>query len=369
MEKIKKILVVFGTRPEAIKMCPLTNLLKKEKCFKVVVCVTGQHKEMLKQVLDIFSIIPDYDLDIMKNNQSLCDISKNILDGFGNVLKNEMPDLVLVHGDTSTAFAASLCCYYNQINVGHVEAGLRTFDIYSPFPEEFNRRAISIISSFNFAPTQVAMNNLLKENVNKSNIYITGNTVFDALELTSMMPNNNEELYKWLGNDRLLLLTAHRRENIGPDMENMFKAINEIVVHNKNIRVIFPLHLNPAVRNLARKHLIHERIKLIEPLNVVDFHDLMRHSYIILTDSGGIQEEACALRKPVLVMRNTTERPEGITANVLKLVGTKKEDIVEFTNKLINDSSLYRSMANGSMPFGMPGASKRIIEIIKNNLK
>lgn len=365
----KKILVVFGTRPEAIKMCPLTNLLKKEKHLKVVVCVTGQHKEMLKQVLEIFNIVPDYDLEIMKKSQSLCDISKNILDSFEPVLLKESPDLVLVHGDTSTAFVASLCCYYNHVSIGHVEAGLRTFNIYSPFPEEFNRHAISIISSLNFAPTDVAMNNLLKENVNRSLIYVTGNTVFDALEYTSMMPSNNKELYKWLGNDRLILLTAHRRENIGLDMENMFEAIKEIVLSNKNVKVIYPVHLNPAVRNLAMKHLLHERIKLVEPLNVVDFHDLMRHSYVILTDSGGIQEEACALRKPVLVMRNTTERPEGITANVLKLIGTKKEDIVDFANKLINDRSVYKSMANGSMPFGLPGASNKIIEIIKSYLR
>ena len=367
--KKKKILVVFGTRPEAIKMCPLVNLLKKERGLETIVCVSGQHKEMLKQVLDVFKIVPEYDMKIMSSKQTLSDITKNILDSFDVILKKENPDLVLVHGDTSTAFAATLCCYYNQIEVGHVEAGLRTQNIYSPFPEEFNRHAISIISNLNFAPTDLAKSNLLKENVRESSIFVTGNTVFDALDYTDGLSTNNNDLYSWIGGDKLILVTAHRRENIGKEMENMFAAIKEIVTINNDVKVVYPVHLNPVVRELANKHLQHDRIKLIDPLNVVDFHDLMRHSYIILTDSGGIQEEACALKKPVLVMRNTTERPEGLTANVLKLVGTDKKEIIKSANLLINDKDEYNLMANGSMPFGRFGASKRIVDIIKSNLK
>lgn len=364
---MKKVLIVFGTRPEAIKMCPLVLELKKRKCVQVFVCVTGQHKEMLRQVLDVFDIEPDFNLDIMQKNQTLTDISANILIQFNVVLDKVNPDLVLVHGDTSTAFVCALSSFYKKIPVGHVEAGLRTYDIYSPYPEEFNRRAISIISSLNFAPTSKAKNNLIREGVNPETIHITGNTVFDSFDYTLNCSNTPvlNEINNWVSDSKLILVTAHRRENIGEDMVNMFKAILKIVENNKDVKVVYPVHLNPVVRELANKYLNHERIKLIEPLTVVNFHNLMKKSYLILTDSGGIQEEASGLRIPVLVMRNTTERPEGVETNVIKLVGTSIETIYQETIILLDNPNAYKAMANGSMPFGDRGASKRIADIIE----
>lgn len=359
-----KVMSVFGTRPEAIKMCPLVKELEKNENIDSVVCVTGQHREMLDSVLETFNVIPDYDLTIMKKNQDLFDVTSNILLSIRDVLKKEMPDIVLVHGDTSTTFATALSCFYLQIPIGHVEAGLRTYNMYSPFPEEFNRQAVTLVSSLNFAPTQLAQDRLLKEGVAADTIYITGNTAIDALQSTVRDSYKNEHL-TWVGDDKLVLITAHRRENLGRPMENMFKAILRIVNEHPDVKVVYPIHMNPVVRETADRILgNNDRIRLIEPLDVVGFHNFMNASHLILTDSGGIQEEAPSLGKPVLVMRDTTERPEGIEAGTLKLVGTEEKDIYFWFNELLTDEALYNSMAHASNPYGDGTASKQIVDAI-----
>ena len=365
---MKKIMLVFGTRPEAIKMCPLVNELKNRIGIKTVVCVTGQHRQMLDQVLDIFNVVPDYDLSIMKDKQTLFDITTNVLNGIKGVLEKEKPDVVLVHGDTSTTFVTALACYYMQIPVGHVEAGLRTYNIYSPYPEEFNREAVGIISQFNFAPTDTAKQNLLREGKKPETIYVTGNTVIDALKTTVRDDYYHPEI-EWAKSSRLILLTAHRRENLGEPMHRMFRAIKRIVDETPDIKVIYPIHLNPIVRKAADEELGNDdRIHLIEPLDVLDFHNFMARCHIILTDSGGIQEEAPSLGKPVLVMRDTTERPEGIQAGTLKLVGTDEEVIYTEFKKLLNDEEEYKRMSNATNPYGDGFACRRIAEILIEHL-
>lgn len=361
---MKKIMVVFGTRPEAIKMCPLVNELKKHKESKTFVCVTGQHHQMLNQVLKIFDIKPDYDLSIMKNKQTLFDITTNILNKIKVVLSEVKPDIVLVHGDTSTTFATALACFYLQIPVGHIEAGLRTYDIHSPFPEEFNRQAVSIIAKYNFAPTDMSKQNLIKEGKKESSIFVTGNTAIDALKTTIQKDYYHPEL-EWAKGSKLIMLTAHRRENLGLPMQHMFKAIRRIIEEHEDIKVIYPIHMNPIVREAARKELGDcERIHIIEPLEVLDFHNFLARSYMILTDSGGIQEEAPSLGKPVLVMRDTTERPEGIKAGTLKLVGTDEETIYNTFKSLIEDKEEYNKMSQASNPYGDGHACEKIYEIL-----
>jgi UDP-N-acetylglucosamine 2-epimerase (non-hydrolysing) len=365
---MKKVMLVFGTRPEAIKMCPLVNELKKRKYFKTIVCVSGQHRQMLDQVLETFHIIPDYDLSIMKDKQTLFDVTINILGGIKEILEKVMPDIVLVHGDTSTTFVTSLACFYHQIPVGHIEAGLRTYNLYSPYPEEFNRQAVSIISQYNFAPTEMAKNNLIKEGKNPATIFVTGNTAIDALKTTIRKDYHNEHL-EWANDSRLIILTAHRRENLGVPMENMFKAINRIVSEHKDVKVIYPIHMNPIVREIANRVFgINNRIRIIEPLEVLDFHNFLSRCYLILTDSGGIQEEAPSLGKPVLVMRDTTERPEGIAAGTLKLVGTNEEIIYGAFKLLLENKKEYERMSKANNPYGDGFASVRISDILENNL-
>ena len=366
---MKKVMLVFGTRPEAIKMCPLAKELKTRKKIQTIICVTGQHRQMLDQVLDAFNIIPDYDLSIMKDRQTLFDVTTNILNRIKEVLEKEKPDIVLVHGDTSTTFVTSLACFYLQIPVGHVEAGLRTYDIYSPFPEEFNRQAVSIISKFNFAPTELSKKNLLREGKKEETIYVTGNTAIDALK-TTVKEKYQHPILEWARGSRLITLTAHRRENLGEPLKHMFKAIKRIVDEFEDIKVIYPIHMNPVVRETAQEILgDNERIKIIEPLEVIDFHNFLARSYLILTDSGGIQEEAPSLGKPVLVMRDTTERPEGIKAGTLKLVGTKEETIYNEFKKLLTNENEYKKMSTASNPYGDGFACKRIADILENNLK
>ena len=361
---MKKVMLVFGTRPEAIKMCPLVNELKKNGNFDVKVCVTGQHREMLNQVLDVFKVVPDYNLDIMRDNQTLFTITTSILDKIQSVLDEEKPDVVLVHGDTTTTFATALAAFYLGIKVGHVEAGLRTYNIYSPFPEEFNRQAVSIVSNFNFAPTEKAKENLLVEKRDEDTIYVTGNTGIDALKTTINLEYKHE-LFDWIGDDRLIMLTAHRRENLGEPMENMFKAIKRVLKEHSNVKVIYPIHKNPKVREVANRIFGDEdRVKLIEPLEVIDFHNFLNKSYLILTDSGGIQEEAPSLGKPVLVLRDTTERPEGVAAGTLKLVGTKEEDIYNNFKLLLENNEEYKKMSQASNPYGDGRASERIAEVL-----
>lgn len=365
---MKKVMLVFGTRPEAIKMCPLVKELKTRKSIQTIVCVTGQHREMLKQVLHTFNVIPDYDLSIMKEKQTLFDVTTNILNRIKAVLEEVKPDVVLVHGDTSTTFVTALACFYLQIPVGHVEAGLRTYDIFSPYPEEFNRQAVSIIAKYNFAPTELSKNNLIKEGKNPNSIYITGNTAIDALKTTVKNNYDHEEL-NWASDSRLIMLTAHRRENLGEPMFNMFRAIRRLVDEKPDIKVIYPIHMNPIVREAARQVLGDcSRIKIIEPLDVIDFHNFLSRSYLILTDSGGIQEEAPSLGKPVLVMRDVTERPEGIKAGTLKLVGTSEESIYNNFKLLLENQSIYEKMSNASNPYGDGNASKRIADILEDNL-
>ena len=364
---MRTIMLVFGTRPEAIKMCPLVNELKNRIGIKTVVCVTGQHRQMLDQVLDIFNVVPDYDLSIMKDKQTLFDITTNVLNGIKSVLEKEKPDVVLVHGDTSTTFVTALACYYMQIPVGHVEAGLRTYNIYSPYPEEFNREAVGIISQFNFAPTDTAKQNLLREGKKPETIHVTGNTVIDALKTTVRDDYTHYQL-DWAKDSRLILLTAHRRENLGKPMHQMFRAIRRIVDETLDVKVIYPIHMNPVVRKAADEELgDNDRIRLIEPLDVLDFHNFMARSYLILTDSGGIQEEAPSLGKPVLVMRDTTERPEGIEAGTLKLVGTSEEVIYREFKRLLTDKNEYDKMSKASNPYGDGFACKRIADILENS--
>jgi UDP-N-acetylglucosamine 2-epimerase (non-hydrolysing) len=361
---MKKVMVVFGTRPEAIKMCPLVKELKTREKLNTVVCVTGQHREMLDQVLSAFDVVPDYDLSIMKAKQTLFDVTINILEKMKSVLEEVKPDVVLVHGDTSTTFVTALACFYLQIPVGHVEAGLRTYNIYSPYPEEFNRQAVGIVSNYNFAPTEMSKENLLKEGKNPESIYVTGNTAIDALK-TTVRDDYSHEYLEWASDSRLIMITAHRRENLGEPMRNMFKAIKRIIDENQDIKAIYPIHMNPVVREAAKEILGDtDRIRIIEPLEVLDFHNFLSRSHLILTDSGGIQEEAPSLGKPVLVMRDTTERPEGIAAGTLKLVGTDEEIIYKTFKQLLEDQNEYEKMSKASNPYGDGFASKRIADII-----
>lgn len=361
---MKTIMLVFGTRPEAIKMCPLAKELKTRPDVNTVVCVTGQHRQMLNQVLDAFHVRPDYDLSIMKDKQTLFDITTNILNRIKAVLEEVRPDVVLVHGDTSTTFVTALACFYLQIPVGHVEAGLRTYNIYSPYPEEFNRQAVGIISRYNFAATELSRQNLLREGKLPDSIYVTGNTVIDALKTTVRAGYTHPEL-EWASDSRLILITAHRRENLGENMRNMFRAIRRVMDEHPDVKAIYPIHMNPAVRQTADEILgDDERIHIIEPLDVLDFHNFMARSYMILTDSGGIQEEAPSLGKPVLVMRDTTERPEGIQAGTLKLVGTEEENIYRTFTLLLDNPDEYTKMSNAANPYGDGFASKRIADIL-----
>lgn len=360
----KKIMLVFGTRPEAIKMCPLVNELKKRKNVETVVCVTGQHREMLTQVLNTFDIVPDYDLAIMKDKQSLFDVTVNILEKIKTILESIKPDIVLIHGDTSTTFATALACFYMRIQVGHVEAGLRTYNMYSPYPEEFNRQVVSLVSSYNFAPTELAKQNLIHEGKKLNTIYVTGNTAIDALRTTIKKNYTHPEL-SWAADSRLILITAHRRENLGKPMKNMFRAINRVMLEYEDVKAIYPIHMNPLVREMANQILgNNQRIHIIEPLDVVDFHNFLNNSFMILTDSGGIQEEAPSLGKPILVMRDTTERPEGIEAGTLKLVGTEEENIYNNFKLLLEDEEEYNRMSTASNPYGDGYACKRIADIL-----
>ena len=359
-------MLVFGTRPEAIKMCPLVNELKKREELQTVVCVTGQHRQMLDMVLEAFDVTPDYDLSIMKDKQTLFDVTTNILNRIKEVLEKEKPDVVLVHGDTSTTFVTALACFYLQIQVGHVEAGLRTYNIYSPYPEEFNRQAVSIISKFNFAPTELSKQNLLKEGKNPDSIYVTGNTTIDALKTTVRENYTHPEL-EWANGSRLIMITAHRRENLGQPMRHMFKAIRRVMDEHPDVKAIYPIHMNPVVREIANEYLgDDDRIHIIEPLDVLDFHNFLSRSYLILTDSGGIQEEAPSLGKPVLVMRDTTERPEGIAAGTLKLVGTEEETIYKEFSRLLSDKDEYEAMSKASNPYGDGHACERIADVLSN---
>lgn len=365
---MKKIMVVFGTRPEAIKMCPLVKELYTRQDINTIVCVTGQHRQMLNQVLAAFEVQPDYDLSIMKEKQTLFDVTGSILEKIKAVLERERPDIVLVHGDTSTTFVTALSAFYLQIPVGHVEAGLRTYNIYSPYPEEFNRQATGIIAAFHFAPTELSKRNLLNEGKKEESVYITGNTAIDALKTTVRDDYCHPEL-EWARGSRLIMLTAHRRENLGEPMYHMFRAIRRIVDETPDIRVIYPIHMNPVVRQAANDIFAgDDRIHIVEPLDVLDFHNFLARSYLILTDSGGIQEEAPSLGKPVLVMRDTTERPEGIQAGTLKLVGTDEEIIYREFRKLLTDQKEYEKMAHASNPYGDGFASRRIADILMEHL-
>lgn len=364
MKKIK-VISIFGTRPEAIKMAPLVKELEKRKEIHSIVCVTAQHREMLDQVLDTFKIKPDYDLNIMKQGQTLADVTTKALIGLEDIIKKEKPDIVLVHGDTTTTFAGALAAFYNQVSIGHVEAGLRTYDKYSPFPEEMNRQMVDCVTDMYFAPTEISKNNLLKENIDDNKIYITGNTAIDAMATTVKEDYTHPELTWIKDNEKFILLTAHRRENLGEPMRHIFMAIRKIIDEFENIKVIYPIHMNPKVREVANE--IFEgcdKVKLIEPLEVFDFHNFQNKAYIILTDSGGIQEEAPSLGKPVLVLRDTTERPEGIKAGTLKLVGTDLNTIYEETKKLLTDKNEYEKMSHASNPYGDGHASERIVNAI-----
>lgn len=362
---MKKIMLVFGTRPEAIKMCPLVKELQTRSGLETVVCVTGQHRQMLDSVLNTFGVTPEYDLSIMKDKQTLFDVTVNILEKIRGVLEKEQPDVVLVHGDTTTTFAAALACFYLGIKVGHVEAGLRTYNIHSPYPEEFNRQAVGIVSEYNFTPTDLARDNLLREGKRPESIFVTGNTAIDALKTTVRDDYRHEQL-DWAQDGRLIMITAHRRENLGEPMHHMFRAIRRIADENPDVRAIYPIHMNPAVRRAADEELGGcDRIRIIEPLDVIDFHNFLSRSYMILTDSGGIQEEAPSLGKPVLVMRDTTERPEGIAAGTLRLVGTSEETIYENFRLLLDSKDEYDKMSRAANPYGDGHACKRIADILE----
>lgn len=365
---MKKIIIVFGTRPEAIKMCPVICELKKRDSIETVVCLTGQHREMLNEVMERFNIEADYNLNIMRKNQTLAQITSKVISLFDKILINEKPDLVLVHGDTTTSFSAALGAYYRKIPIGHVEAGLRTYDITSPFPEEFNRQGVDLISDLYFAPTETAKNQLLSENKDKSKIYVTGNTVIDALNKT-IIKDYQHELLDWVGSNRLILVTVHRRENWGEHLYHIFNAINKIVEDFSDVRVIYPVHRNPQIREIAFKVFINnDRIKLVEPLEVFDFHNIMKRSYFVMTDSGGIQEEAPSLGVPVLVLRNTTERQEGIKAGTLKVVGIDEENIYNAAKELLLDQEIYTKMCDAKNPYGDGNASKKIVNAVINYL-
>lgn len=363
---MKTVLLVFGTRPEAIKMCPLVRELNKRDAFRTLVCVTGQHRQMLDSVLSSFGIVPDYDLQIMQDRQTLFDITSLILQRLRPILTKEKPDIVLVHGDTTTTFAASLACFYLHIPVGHVEAGLRTFDMDSPYPEEFNRCAVSLMAKYNFAPTITAKQNLIAEGKKESSVFVTGNTAIDALKST-VRSDYDHPLLSWSRDSRLILITAHRRENIGEPMYNMFRAIKRVLAENDDVKAVYPIHMNPIVRQIANEELGDcENIRLVEPMDVIDFHNIMAKSFLILTDSGGIQEEAPSLGVPVLVMRDTTERPEGVEAGTLKLVGTNTEDIYQNFRLLLDDRKAYSRMAGAQNPYGDGKACQRIADILES---
>ena len=365
MNKKKKIMLVFGTRPEAIKMCPLVNELKTRESLETIVCVTGQHREMLDQVLKTFGVKPDYDLAIMKAGQTLFDITTNILNKIKSVLEEAKPDVVLVHGDTSTTFVTALACFYMQITVGHVEAGLRTHNIYSPYPEEFNRQAVGIVAKYNFAPTQLAADNLLKEGKNPDSIFITGNTVIDAMQHTVKEDYTHPEL-DWVGEDKLIFITAHRRENLGEPMHHMFRAIRRVLDEHPDCNAVYPIHMNPVVREAAQKELGGcDRIHIIEPIEVFDCHNFEARCHLCLTDSGGIQEEVPAYGRPVLVMRDTTERPEGVQAGTLKLVGTDEEVIYQNFKLLLESEEEYKKMARACNPYGDGHACERIADVLE----
>ena len=365
---MKKIMLVFGTRPEAIKMCPLVLELKARQGFETVVCVTGQHREMLDQVLAAFNVTPDYDLSVMGTGQTLFDITEKVMSGMREVLEKARPDVVLVHGDTTTTFASAVASFYFGIPVGHVEAGLRTNNIRSPFPEEFNRQAVDIITDFHFAPTEASKENLLGEGKKQKTVFVTGNTAIDALKTTVREDFTHPEL-EWARGSRLVMLTAHRRENLGEPMHRIFRAVRKIVDEFPDVKVLYPIHMNPAVRAAADEVLRgHERIRIIEPLDVLPFHNFLARSYLILTDSGGIQEEAPSLGKPVLVLRDTTERPEGVAAGTLKLVGTDEEKIYGAFKELLTDKAAFDAMSKASNPYGDGRASEYIANILKEKL-
>ena len=360
----KKVMTIFGTRPEAIKMAPLVKELERRNEIESIVCVTAQHREMLDQVLTVFNIKPNYDLNIMKQGQTLSEITSRVLQGLEEVIKKEKPNIILVHGDTTTTFAGSLAAFYNQVDIGHVEAGLRTWNKYSPFPEEMNRQMVDRMTDMYFAPTEVSRKNLLQENIPEEKIYVTGNTAIDALK-TTVKEDYNNEILNWVGKDKLILLTAHRRENLGEPMKHIFRAVKRIVEEYPDVKVVYPIHLNPKVREIANEIFKGiDKVRLIEPLEVIDFHNFQNKSYIILTDSGGIQEEAPSLGKPVLVLRDTTERPEGIAAGTLKLVGTNEEKIYIETKKLLDNKEEYNKMSHASNPYGDGFTSKYIVDAI-----
>lgn len=362
---MKKVMLVFGTRPEAIKMCPLVNELKTRNGIQTVVCVTAQHRQMLDQVLATFNVVPDYDLNIMKDRQTLFDITTNILNGIKEVLEKEKPDVVLVHGDTSTTFVTALACFYLQIPVGHVEAGLRTYNIYSPYPEEFNRQAVGIVSAYNFSPTQLAADHLIQEGKNPDTIYITGNSVIDAMQHTVKEDYTHPEL-DWVGDSKLIFITAHRRENLGQPMHNMFRAIRRVLDEHPDCKAVYPIHMNPVVRQAAEEELGDcKQIHIIEPVEVFDCHNFEARSYLCLTDSGGIQEECPSYGVPVLVMRDTTERPEGVEAGTLKLVGTNEEVIYNAFTELLDNKEAYEKMSKACNPYGDGQACKRIADILE----
>lgn len=362
---MKKVMVIFGTRPEAIKMAPLVKELKAQPDLETIVCVTAQHRQMLDQVLDVFQIKPDYDLDIMKQGQTLSQITSRVLQGMEEVLKETKPDMVLVHGDTTTTYAGALAAFYQQVAIGHVEAGLRTWNKYSPYPEEMNRQMVGVLADVHFAPTTTSKENLIKEGKTAATIHVTGNTAIDALA-TTVKEDYRHEILDWVGKDRMILLTAHRRENLGEPMRHMFQAIRRIVEEHEDVKVVYPVHMNPIVRDIANEVFKdHPRIRLIEPLEVIDFHNFIARAYLILTDSGGIQEEAPGLGKPVLVLRDTTERPEGIKAGTLKLAGTDEEKIYQMTKELLECPQSYENMAHAANPYGDGHASERIVKIIK----
>lgn len=362
---MKKVMLVFGTRPEAIKMCPLVNELKTRSNIQTIVCVTAQHRQMLDQVLQTFEVTPDYDLNIMKDRQTLFDITSNILQSIREVLEAEKPDVVLVHGDTSTTFVTALACFYLQIPVGHVEAGLRTYNIYSPYPEEFNREAVSIISAYNFAPTPLAASNLIKEGRKAENIYVTGNTVIDAMQHTVRSDYTHPEL-DWVGDDKLIFITAHRRENLGEPMHRMFRAIRRVLDEHPDCKAVYPIHMNPVVREAAEAELGDcKQIHIIEPIEVFDCHNFESRAYLCLTDSGGIQEECPSYGVPVLVMRDTTERPEGVDAGTLKLVGTDEETIYSSFKMLLENKEEYEKMSHACNPYGDGHACERIADILE----
>ena len=365
-----KVMTIFGTRPEAIKMAPLVlELEKNEDTIDSIVTVTAQHREMLDQVLETFEVTPDYDLNIMKSRQTLVDVATRGLEGLDRIMKEAEPDIVLVHGDTATTFIGSLAAFYNKVAVGHVEAGLRTWDKYSPYPEEMNRQLTGVIADLHFSPTEKSAQNLIDEGKDESRIYVTGNTAIDALR-TTVQDDYSHPMLEQLGNDKMILLTAHRRENLGEPMRNMFRAINRLLDKYDDIQVVYPVHMNPAVREVADELLgDNDRVHLIEPLEVVDFHNFAARAHIILTDSGGIQEEAPSLAKPVIVLRDTTERPEGIEAGTLKLAGTDEDVIFDLTDELLSNEAAYEQMAKASNPYGDGYASERIVKALLDYLE